>query len=137
MTFTQARETLGNRDSRKVAGNTHLIKMQDADGNFFVGLRFHGTVIIEFHTDRTVVFTGGWETVTTKRRLNEFLPVGGIYQKAGTWFWAGPVTVSNPDGHMVIDGEPVEFAEGDEIIQLAGDYRMAVRSKAGLVKGCF
>lgn len=127
MTFTQAREKLGNRDSKKVANNTYLLKLQDAAGQFYIGLRLHNTVIIEFHDDRTVVNTDGWQTVTTKARLNDYLPAGRIFQKANVWYWntVGP------------DGGNHEFADGDTIIQLAGDYRMAVQDKAGLVKGTF
>jgi hypothetical protein len=35
------------------------------------------------------------------------------------------------------DHEVSEFAEGDEIIKLAGDYRMAVRDCKGMLKGTF
>lgn len=123
MTFTEAREKLGNRDSKKVANNTYLLKLQDAAGQFYIGLRLHNTVIVEFHDDRTVVNTGGWETVTTKARINEYVPAGGIFQKANVWYWN---TVGN---HA--------FEEGDQIIQLAGDYRMAVRDRNGMLKGTF
>jgi len=66
MTFTQAREKLGNRTSRKVANNTYLV---DLGG--YIGLRLHGTIIVSYHPDQTKVFTGGWRTVTTKARINE------------------------------------------------------------------
>lgn len=114
MTFTQAREKLGNRESKKVANNTYLLKLQDAAGNFYIGLKLHDTVIIEYHDDRTVVNVGRWQTVTTKARLNDYLPAGGIFQKAHVWYWntVGP------------DGGNHAFEEGDQIIQLAGDYRM-------------
>jgi hypothetical protein len=122
MTFTEARETLGSRDSKKIGNNTHLIKLQDAAGQFYIGLRLHNTVILEFHEDRTVVRTGGWRTATTKSRIND-LPVGNICQAGGVWHWN--------------DHEVSEFAEGDEIIKLAGDYRMAVRDCKGMLKGTF
>ena len=122
MTFTQAREKLGNRISRKVANNTYLV-----DFGEYIGLRLHGTIIVSYHPDRTKVFTGGWRTVTTKARINDYLPAGGIFQKAGVWYWntIGP------------DGGNHEFEEGDAIIKLAGDNRMAVQDRTGLVKGTF
>lgn len=123
MTFTEAREKLGNRDSKKVANNTYLIVIEDAKGNKGIGLRLHSTVVVKFFEDRTEVYTGGWETVTTKDRINSFLPVGRINQKDHVWYWN--------------DGEASRFEEGDQIVQLAGDYRWAVRNRNAMLKGTF
>ena len=52
----------------------------------------HGNHIATyFHYDRTLqVFDGGWQTVTTKSRLNalcdEFKPGFGVFQKNWQWF---------------------------------------------------
>jgi hypothetical protein len=129
MTFTQAREKLGNRTSRKVANNTYLV---DLGG--YIGLRLHGTIIVSYHPDQTKVFTGGWRTVTTKARINDYLPAGRICQKAGTWYWCALPVGFKPPGIVTVKDFPC-FEEGDAVIQLAGDNRMAVTDKNGLVKG--
>lgn len=122
MTFTEAREKLGNRGSKKVANNTYLHAVTDVNGNKGIAVRFHNTDVVVFYEDRTEVYSGGWQTVTTKARINEFLPAGGISQKAGVWYWN--------------TSDPVEFEEGDYIVQLAGCYRYAVCDKCG-TKGTF
>lgn len=122
MTFTEARETLGNRDSKKIANNTYLIPVF-IGAEKGIGVKLHDTCVVVYLEDRTIVRTGGRQTVTTKARINEYLPVGGIFQKVGEWFWN--------------TSEPIRFAEGDEIVQLAGDYRYAVRTFDGILKGTF
>lgn len=133
MTFTQARERLGNRDSKKVANNTYLMARRTPEGECYIALRLHETDIIEFYEDCTAVYSGGWRTVTTKARINEYLPAGGIYQKAGVWYWSvGAANQCVPRSGNAAD-LPL-FEEGDQIIKLA-DYRMAVQDLKGFVKG--
>lgn len=56
--------------SRVVANNTQL--RRGADG---ISLWLHQTPIITWHRDNTVTLrTGGWYTMTTKERLNAWLP---------------------------------------------------------------
>uniref|UniRef100_A0A6M3L931 Uncharacterized protein n=1 Tax=viral metagenome TaxID=1070528 RepID=A0A6M3L931_9ZZZZ len=51
-------------------------------------IRLHLTDIITFKTNGDVVLnSGGWQTVTTKDRMNKFLPrYWSIYQKSNFWF---------------------------------------------------
>ena len=55
-------------------------------------IRFHRMDIIVFSKDRQVATlnTGGWRTVTTKKKMNQFLQEAGfkqgIYQKDFEWF---------------------------------------------------
>ena len=74
------------RESRKLANNTYAIR----DGAA-LHIRFHQTNILTFYTDGSVqVKTGGRRTVTTKTRINLFLPAGmSIFQRDGTW-WVKP-----------------------------------------------
>ena len=52
----------------------------------------HGNHIATyFHDERTLqIFDGGWQSVTTKSRLNallsEFKPQFGVFQKKWTWY---------------------------------------------------
>ena len=70
-----------NKQSRKIANNTYLIK---GDGK--ISVRLHSTDIITFwHTGNIVLNSGGWKTVTTKARINEFSPFS-IYQENSIWY---------------------------------------------------
>lgn len=93
-TYTEAasqliHKTSGNAmTSRKVANNTYLIRRSADD----IAVRLHTTDVVTYHSDGTITLdTGGWQSYTTKERLNRFTPfsVGAI---AGVWY----VTRRNP-----------------------------------------
>lgn len=73
-----------NRNGRKIANNTYAERRGEA-----IAIRLHSTDILTFNPDgSTVVNSGGWRTVTTKARLNDYLPNGyGISQSKGLWYW--------------------------------------------------
>jgi hypothetical protein len=100
-------EQLGNRDRRKVGNNTYL-ERRDKDS---VALRLHDTDIITETPAGYRVNTGGWQTVTTKDRLNNWLPVR-IHQRNCVWYWQ--------DGTPFTDGDLVTF-----------DGRLKSKSKKG------
>lgn len=54
------------------------------DGDAVV-IRYHSTDIVTFRPDRVDYNTGGWETVTTKGRMNDLGPLH-INQEDGTWY---------------------------------------------------
>lgn len=71
-------------------------------------IRYHGNLIATLFPDgRVYLSSAGWQTTTTKDRLNRFAPPGfRIWQEAHVWFyggvpstteWPGAVIV-NPDG---------------------------------------
>lgn len=73
-----------------------------ADGVAFVFL--HGNLIAEIGEGFIKLFDGGWQTVTTKSRLNAILEGNGlpgerVFQKAHKWF-------------VTVNGETVEFFSG-------------------------
>lgn len=51
---------------------------------------YHSTCIVEFNNDEITLRTGGYKTVTTKRKMNQasqqFGLGYGVSQKAGDWF---------------------------------------------------
>jgi hypothetical protein len=99
MTYFKAQTIIGNRDSKKIGNNTYLIHRPEG-----FAIRLHDTDILLFRPDHSVVVrTNGWTTVTTKARINEHLPLRGIFQKAGAWFWS-------PRGN---ETKPIEFRECD------------------------
>ena len=73
-------EKLRNRSRRKLELNTHL----EMDDDLVITL--HGTQIIRFLADgRIQLNSGGWQTNTTKDRINMYSPFT-IRQKKGTWY---------------------------------------------------
>ena len=69
----------------KRGGNNTLLKY-DNDGNRqFV--RLHDTNIITYRDGKIILDSGGYQTQTTKARLNEYLPAHlSIYQKNYNWY---------------------------------------------------
>ena len=68
-TLQDAQLILGNRAEKKIAGNTKLIRL----GPECIGVTFHNTIIIRYNPEGTVTLDhGGWNSVTTKRRMNQF-----------------------------------------------------------------
>jgi len=89
-----------NKHDRPCANNTKAMLCAN-DG---VGIKLHNTVILLFFRDDSVVLdSGGWQTVTTKERMNRYLPSGySIYQEQSIWY------LSHSDGR-------VAFADGMRI----------------------
>ena len=111
---------LGNRDSRTIANNTTAVRLtviyrddikdeitfqghkpsvswpggmrESVDGVRAIGIILHSTRIITFYEGGGfMVNSGGWKTVTTKQRLNQFLPDGWhISQRDYEWTIHGP-----------------------------------------------
>lgn len=92
---------LNGKESRKIGNNTFIEKLND----FEIGVKYHRTHIIKIDlTDVITVNTNGWETNTTKDRLNQFLGCRnvGIFQKKGIWYIAGQnETLPYVDGMQV------------------------------------
>ncbi len=78
MTFQEAEKFVG----RKIAENT-VVERIDADT---IGIRFWATIIVKIHRNgQYTLNSGGYRTVTTKNRINDYAPVN-IYQTAGIWY---------------------------------------------------
>ena len=66
------------KESRKLQNNTYAKRRCSGQ----IAIRLHATDILTFHSDGQIeVSTGGWDTVTTRSRMNDYLPgpwrVGG------------------------------------------------------------
>ena len=73
---------------KKIDHNTYLRKEEN---DFLVKL--HNTDIIRISQKNVyTVNTGGWQTPTTKDRLNNYLPIR-LFQEKHIWYYVGP----NPD----------------------------------------
>lgn len=65
---------------RKLQNNTYLV---ERGSNYAV--RLHNTDVVAIHADGTYTLnTGGWETVTTKDRINGYGPAR-VYSHRGVW----------------------------------------------------
>lgn len=105
--FEQAFAVLGNRDSMRLGNNTYLESYVDGTQIDRICVRLHGTNIVQFFSDgRVTLHTGGYWTVTTKDRINQFIS-GRVYQKDHQWFYVG----HNCDGALAWDS-PEDFTEG-------------------------
>ena len=129
MLYAEARERLGNRNSRKVANNTYLVKRSKRsiglNGDEPISLRLHSTNILTWYPDGCVeYYHGGYTTVTTKNRLNDYGPMGRITQERYKWYIGQPrlewsdFTYSllfSKDGNL-IDYEPRYTERGSDPI---------------------
>jgi len=134
-------------DRKKVANNTYIEKayfpvdqchvrkgmlvFHGEHGGYEVqgySLRLHKTIVLSWLPDGSIILnSGGWQTVTTKARINSFLPRGWtLYQERGVWMvekWRNP---PEPDDHLISDGlwlfedgmilRPDSTVEGAELV---------------------
>lgn len=97
-----------NASGRKIGNNTYAERRGDA-----IAIRLHSTDILTFNADGTIVAnSGGWKTVTTKARLNEYLPSGySISQSGGIWYWQTGDVYTDGDsinGTLKVQAKPDE-----------------------------
>lgn len=89
--------------SKKVKNNTRLTEYKNGDKI----LKLHSTDIIKWQDDKIILNSGGWNTVTTRARFNEWLPDGvKVYQNTG-------ITYLQDTRNKNID--TVEFFDGMEL----------------------
>jgi|CXWL01.1.fsa_nt_gi hypothetical protein len=83
-TYQDAQAALKGRPSRKLENNTWLETRPDGS----IAVRLHSTDVVTYHRDgRTALNSGGWQTATTKDRINKYSPAV-ITQDAGVWYFA-------------------------------------------------
>jgi hypothetical protein len=103
---------------KPLANNTRLIRVGtmrvDQVDLPVYGVKLHSTVIVSIYPDGSYrLYAGGWQTPTTKDRINAYAPVR-IYQRQHVWYMAdGSEYVDN----MVVHTEPVAAV----ISRLAGE----------------
>lgn len=98
---------LKKRDSLIVANNTRLLRHPDGT----ITLRYHRTDIVTYLPDGNLQLrTGGWQTSTTKDRLNLALGArGNILQSNHVWYYYQSISF-NPDYRYHTNR--VEFTNG-------------------------
>ena len=113
--YAEALAVLGSKQSIRLGNNTYLETIKERvyeDGHIpeertVIAVRLHSTYIVKFYENgKVTLHTGGWQTVTTKDRINEFI-TGRIYQKNHDWYYVG----HNSEGAIDWD-HPQDFTEG-------------------------
>lgn len=85
-------KTHAHMSRKKVGNNTYLEDRQYPE--VAIALRLHATDILTWYPDGRIKFdTGGWLTVTTKARMNEWAGPFGINSVRGVW----QIAAKNPD----------------------------------------
>lgn len=71
-----------NKDRRKVGNNTYAEILSDGS----VGIKLHNTYVVKIHPYNFYTLdNGGWQTTTTKDRINQYCPYH-VFQKNYEWF---------------------------------------------------
>jgi hypothetical protein len=78
-------EKTRNKVSKRVSANTTLYKIVAVDGTVTVGVKLYDTFVVIMHPDHSVLFSGGYKTSTTKKRINNY-SLCSIFQKDFEWF---------------------------------------------------
>ena len=65
-------ETSRNKTSKKVQNNTTIHKQIAVDGTITVAVKLHNTFVVIMHPDHSVYYSGGFWTMTTLHRINQF-----------------------------------------------------------------
>lgn len=94
LTYAACRKLLGNKDKKKIANNTYLISTPGFPGEkepaYFVQL--HGKDIALFRSNGMVgINLCGYNTLTTRRRLNDFVACGFSSKKFVPHFQNKPI----------------------------------------------
>ena len=98
LTFFKAQSMFSsakNKSKGKPLGTaTYLVQTEKG-----YGVKYHNTIVVEVTLEGIYTLrSGGWLTVTTKKRINEYSPIR-LHQKQFEWFL--------PDGTEFYDGMQV------------------------------
>lgn len=81
--FATARDKYAGKP---LENNTRLVKLENGD----YAIRLHWTNVVVIHADGTyTINSGGYETATTKDRINGYSPAR-VFQKDFCWYVANP-----------------------------------------------
>jgi len=108
--------------------------VQYKDGS--VGVKYHNTVVIRKYVDGSVVLnSGGWQTRTTKERINTDLHLGHIQQANNEWFYVfGEKRIRFFDGMRIDKNGDVAGAPLAKLDKIAGRNRQLKARIAKFVK---
>lgn len=101
---------------RKVDNNTYVVARENA-----IAIRLHGTDVVTITPDNHYILnSGGWQTVTTKDRINKYAHPIYLSQEKGVWHiakrgqeWKDRTWIPFADG-MEVDAEGNILSGADE-----------------------
>ena len=95
------------RTKAEIMAGVECVSSKIIDHNTVESMRINGDRVIRLHLTDIITFkpsgdirldSRGWQTVTTKERMNKFLPKGwGIYQEKNIWYLSKGEYWSDPD----------------------------------------
>ena len=138
LAILDAGETLKSRDTRKIAPNTWLERQGEWPNNpDSIRVRLHNTYVVTFHYSGAVSLdSGGWRTVTTKERINNYLPDGvRLSQERFVWYVQDMRKEFQPVGAAHDSYNPwhkryrVEFVDGLTILPDASLHGLELERK--------
>lgn len=101
--YGAAEAILQDKQIIEVGHNTYLRRLADNK----IGVHLHRTDVVVYYKDGTVELnSGGFETVTTKDRMNKFSPVG-VQQTNREWFMRDSKCTPFHDFIRIKDGEVI------------------------------
>ena len=113
--YKQALETLNGHARRKLKNNTYL-EMHPEEN--YIAVRLHATDVVRYFSDgRVQLNSGGWQTVTTKDRLNEYSPFH-VTQRAHKW------TLYPPMNDLMEGANGIKFEDGMHLREINGVWQV-------------
>lgn len=103
LTILDAGKTRTSRDRKKIAPDTKLERQGEwPNVPRWIAVYLHNTPVVTFYPNgSTVLESGGWQTVTTKERINRYLPPGvSLSQERFLWYvqdWRPEFLPANAD----------------------------------------
>lgn len=99
-------------NGKPVAKNARLFRDSETGD---VRLRLYRTDILTWHRDGSFTFYwGSWDTVITRRYVNEYLPFGRVYRNKGQTFFG------YNGASVALDGSPFLVRSGDWFVSTFG-----------------
>jgi hypothetical protein len=85
-TYNEALKVLNGRKSKRLPKTATTLRMLD---NGDIGLEYHSTIVVTYFKDGGYKLdNGGWFTMTTKKRMNDFTDLV-VCQSKGKWYVNG------------------------------------------------
>ena len=83
---------LGSKAKRPLENNTSIYRVINSKGDITFAVQLHKTFVVTNHKNgRTYFHTDGWYTVTTRARINDYMPSNinwCVLTEKGVWYWA-------------------------------------------------
>ena len=109
------RNVRGVKSAKKIGNNTFEVIYKDG----CKAIRLHRTDVVTFRRDGSCILNSdGWETRTTKDRMNKYAPVS-VYQVDSIWYVAQKRRISD---RFPQKGEPVRYYDY-MVIDSCGTYQ--------------